>query len=88
MERVYPQWQIFYEEKEMWWDLTDHINGHCEAAFHDGYEEYQYNYYWKHKAKTVSYVVYFKQMIVVNEDTSHPRRIRRVLLEEKDRTSG
>ena len=74
------QWQVYYEHRQMWWDLDLHNNRHCEQAWQNGFEEFFYTHRWSDE-RTSTYVLNFGRMEVVNQGTKHSRPMRRVILE-------
>ena len=79
------QWQICYpagpdwKEYWLWWDLDTHNNQHIEAAYQMDHEDFEYEYDCG-SGKKNQYKISFDAMTVLNQDTNHERKVRRVIV--------
>ena len=74
-------WQVAYEdlveEGIVWWDLPKMINDFIEEQRSQGLEMIEYNWPWQSKGD-VTYVMDTVGKKVINTQTKHTRRVRRI----------
>ena len=77
-------WQVEYndlvgEAASMWWDLPKVINDFIEQERKAGREIIEYHWPWEYKGR-VRYLLDTNTKEVLNTQTGHKRKVRRVLI--------
>ena len=76
-------WQVEYDdlvgEGKVWWGLPKVINDFIEQERKQGREIIEYHWPWEHKGH-VRYLLDTSTKEVLNTQTDHKRRVRRVLI--------